>query len=261
MRRLALLITIAILPCTSLAFAQRGGGTIAGVVRDTAGKPVAAANVTLHPGDRRAQTDSSGRFAIDGLGDDSYTVRARKFGYRPDSWDVKISNAGRVEVKLAMENAPTLLDTVRISGSQPCPVQTIRAFLCRRQRGGGVFLDYTDIDDKEKTYVGELFYDVPEIRVDFTIGERGPVYAISSRRAGCINSVVDGKWASLAFPIPEMTGRLIAMEVYTRPDSVPKELREFLWPKSGGLTRTGRCIVIVYWTNRGLLEFSRSIDP
>ena len=262
MRQLALLAgTVAIVCCNSAALAQRTGGAITGIVRDTAGKPVPAANVTLHPGDRRTQTDSSGRFAIDGLGEDNYTVRARKFGYRADSWDVKLSKSGRVEVKLALESAPILLDTVKISASQTCPARTIRAFLCRRQRGGGVFFDYTDIDDKEKTYVGELFYDVPDMLVEFRINEKGPVYSLRSRRSGCINAVVDGRPASLAYPIPETTGRLIALEIYTRPDSVPKELREFLWPKSGGLARTGRCTVIVYWTNRGALEFSRSIDP
>jgi hypothetical protein len=262
MRHLALLFAVvAVLPCSSVVSAQRTGGTITGIVRDTAGKPVAAANVTVHPGDRRTQSDSSGRFAIDGLGEDSYTVRARKFGYRPDSWDVKLSKSGRVEVKLALEVAPSFLDTVKVSASQPCPTQSIRAFLCRRERGGGVFLDYTDIDDREKTYVNELFYDVPDIRVDFKINDYGPAYSISSQHAGCINSVVDGHAASNAFPIPEMTGRLVALEVYTRPDSVPKELREFLWPKSGGLARTGRCIVIVYWTNRGALEVTRSIVP
>jgi len=262
MRNFALLMaTVAVVCCGSAAFAQRAGGAITGIVRDTAGKPVPGANVSLHPGDRRTQTDSSGRFSLDGLGEDNYTVRARKFGYRPDSWDVKISSSGRADVKLALEFAPNLLDTVKVSASQPCPTQSIRAFLCRRQRGGGVFLDYTDIDDKEKFYVGELFYEIPDILVDFRINEHGPVYSIRSRRSGCINAVVDGRPASLAYPIPETTGRLTALEIYTHPDSVPKELREFLWPKSGGLARTGRCTVIVYWTNRGALEVSRSTNP
>ena len=97
MRRFALLSGMAVIVlCSSAALAQRAGGTITGVVRDTAGKPVPAANVSLHPGDRRAQTDSSGRFSIDGLGEDNYTVRARKFGYRPDSWDVKLSKSGQI---------------------------------------------------------------------------------------------------------------------------------------------------------------------
>ena len=237
---------------------QPTGGTILGIVRDTAGKPVPAANVTLHPGDRRAQTDSSGRFAITGLGADTYTVRARKFGYRSDSWDVKLSNSGHVEVKLALEYVPMLLDTVKVSASQPCPTQDIRAFLCRRQRGGGVFMDYSDIDDKERTYVAELFYDVPDMMVDFKITGNGPAYSIRPRRSGCINSMVDGRPANPASPIPELASRLIAIEIYTRPDSVPKELREFLWPRSGDRARTGRCVVVVYWTNRGPLEVHRS---
>lgn len=188
MRNFALLTgTVALVCCSSAAVARRAGGTITGIVRDTAGKPLPAANVSLHPGDRRTQTDSSGRFSIEGLGEDTYTVRARKLGYRPDSWDVKISSSGRADVKLSR--------------------------------------------------------------------------SIRSRHSGCINAVVDGRPASPAYPIPETAGRLAALEIYTRPDSVPKELREFLWPKSGGLARTGRCTVIVYWTNRGLLEISRSTNP
>jgi hypothetical protein len=243
--------------CIPVRAQQPSGGTIVGQVRDAAGQPVAAANVSLHPGDRRAQTDSSGRFAISGLGDNTYTVRARKLGYRPDSWDVRLDKGGHVEVKLALEAAPSLLDTIKVSASQPCPTQSIRAFLCRRQRGGGVFLDYTDIDDKEKNFVGELFYDIPDMLVDFKISASGPDYSIRSKRSGCIRSVVDGRPASNAFPIPVNADRLVALEVYTRPDSVPHELREYLWPRSGDRARTGRCTVIVYWTNRGALEVTR----
>ena len=61
---------------------QPSGGSIVGLVRDTAGRPLPGANVSLYPGDQRTQTDSSGRFAITGLGDNNYTVRARKIGYR-----------------------------------------------------------------------------------------------------------------------------------------------------------------------------------
>ncbi len=259
MQRIAVLIAAIGVSAAGLpAHAQQAsGGTIVGLVRDTAGRPVAAANVSLRPGDRRTQTDSSGRFTITGLGDNTYTVHARKFGYRPDSWDVQLAKGGRVEVKLSLEAAPRLLDTVKVAASQPCPTQSISAFLCRRQRGGGVFLDYTDIDDKEKSFVGQLFYDIPDFLVDFRISASGPDYFLRSKRSGCISSVVDGRPASKAFPIPVNADRLVALEIYTRPDSVPKELREYLWPKTGDRARQGRCTVIVYWTNRGALEVTR----
>ncbi|HSU96486.1 MAG TPA: carboxypeptidase-like regulatory domain-containing protein [Gemmatimonadaceae bacterium] len=259
MERVALFfaaIGVSALPITAHP-QQSTGGSIVGVVRDTDGRPLPAANVSLHPGDRRTQTDSSGQFALTGLGDNTYTVRARKLGFRPDGWDVRLDKGGRVEVKFALEAAPPLLDTVKVAASQPCPTQSIRAFLCRRQRGGGVFLDYTDIDDKEKNFVGELFYDVPDMLVDFKISASGPNYFIRSKRSGCISSIVDGRPASMAYPIPANTSRLVALEIYTRPDSVPHELREYLWPRSGDRARTGRCTVIVYWTNRGALEVTR----
>ena len=48
--------------------------------------------------------------------------------------------------------------------------------------------------------------------------------------------------------IPELSSSLIAIEVYTRPDSVPPELQRYTLPDRS-LTRTGRCSVVVYWTD------------
>jgi hypothetical protein len=230
-------------------------GTIAGFVRDTDSRPVADADVLVRPGDRRAKTDSSGRFTVTDLGADNYTVRARKVGYRPDSWDVKLTKTSRVEVKLELTPVPKFLDTLKVSAERGCPMSSsIEAFLCRRQRPGGLYLDYTDIDDKDTYYVGELFKDIPGIRVDFRINLTGPVYSIHTQRmSGCITSLVDGRPVTGANPIPEFSARLIALEVYVRPDSVPQELQRYTWPQ-GDVARTGRCTVIVYWTNRLPLE-------
>jgi hypothetical protein len=51
---------------------------------------------------------------------------------------------------------------------------------------------------------------------------------------------------------------LTALEIYARPDSVPKELQRYTWPERGDVTRSGRCVVIVYWTNRGPMEVTRT---
>jgi hypothetical protein len=235
------------------------GGAITGVVRDADARPIAGADVSVRPGDHKTRTDSTGRFTVAGLGADHYTVRARKLGYRPESWDVKLSKDGRSDIKLDLTAVPALLDTLKISAESGCkPVGTIEAFLCRRQRPGGLYLDYTDIDDKEKDYVGELFYDIPGFFVQFRITPTGTVYSVRTLRpTGCIVSLVDGRPMSPANPIPDWASRLIALEVYARPDSVPPELQRYTWPQRGDVAKSGRCAVIVYWTNRLPLEVRR----
>src|SRR5262249_25323575 len=98
-----------------------GGGTIVGVVRDSASQPIVGADAAVRPGDPRTTTDSAGRFRIGGLKPDNYTVRARKIGYRADSWDAKLGKDGKVEVQLELAAAPRLLDTVVVSADRPCP--------------------------------------------------------------------------------------------------------------------------------------------
>jgi hypothetical protein len=247
-------LSIVLLFVAARAGAQQTGATITGIVRDTGARPIAGALVTVKPSDRSAETDSAGRFQFTGLGADSYTVRARKIGYRPESWDVKLSKSGSADVKLELSAMPQFLDTVRVLADGTCPItRSIEAFLCRRQRPGGVFLDYTDIDDLEKGFVGELFQGIPGFRVDFRIERTGPVYTVHTMRmSGCITSLVDGRELTGMNRIPITTGELIALEVYERPDSVPRELQRYTWPERGGdITRSGRCALIVYWTNRG----------
>jgi hypothetical protein len=73
---------------------------------------------------------------------------------------------------------------------------------------------------------------------------------VTTTPSGCISSLVDGFPPSPARPIPESPYDLIAVEVYTKADSVPREYQMYTWPSNRDVTRTGRCSVIVYWTVR-----------
>jgi hypothetical protein len=225
-------------------------GAIAGVVRDSASRPLSGVDVVARPGGHQARTDSAGRFTIAGLGNGSYSVRARKVGYASESWDVKLSSSKRVDLSIVLAARPPLLDTIRVSADRDCRGETIESFLCRRSRSNGLFLDYTDIDDKDVEYTAELFRDIPGFRVDFRIERTGPVYRLqTSRPNGCINTLVNGRPGSAANVIPVLASSIVAIEVYTRPESVPPEFQRYTWPASSSLTRTGRCTIVAYWTD------------
>ncbi|MEP6733503.1 MAG: carboxypeptidase-like regulatory domain-containing protein [bacterium] len=237
------------------AAASAQGGVIAGTVRDSASRSVAAADIIVRPGDRRTRSDSAGRFIVTGLGADHYTVRARKIGYAPTTYDVALSNAGRVDIQLVFDQRMPMLDTVIVTANRKCSEFTLSGFVCRRQGGGGLFLDYTDIDDKDATYTADLFRDMKGFRTNVRSTRYGPVrYVAPSQPWRCITSLIDGRPTSGATFIPESPADLVAIEVYARPDSVPSEYEKYTWPAGGDFTKSGRCSVIVYWTLRARMN-------
>jgi hypothetical protein len=238
-----------LLAATSLRAQQ--GGTITGVVRDSAARPIADATVTLKPSNRTAQTDSAGRFKFENVGADSYSARARKLGYRPENWDVKLAKDGHADLKFELAIVPQFLDTVRVNADGSCPAtRSFESFLCRRQRPGGVYLDYDEIDEKGIVNVAELFKDIRGFHVIPHFTPAGMAYTLRSVRGDCIRSIVDGREVTTlgAAMIPRLTMELIALEVYARPDSAPKELQRYTRPEPGA--GSGRCSLVVYWTNR-----------
>jgi hypothetical protein len=64
---------------------------------------------------------------------------------------------------------------------------------------------------------------------------------------------VNGRDVTPANPVPEYPWELVALEVYARPDSVPDQFQRYTWP-AGDITRSGRCSVVVYWTQRARLK-------
>ena len=246
-------VALMFLGLPSRASAQ--GGVIAGIVRDSASRPVAAADIIIRPGVRRTRSDSAGRFIVTGLDADHYIVRARKIGYAPTSYDVSLSNAGRVDIQIVFDQRMPMLDTVIVTAGRTCSEFTLSGFVCRRQGGGGVFLDYADIDDKDARYTADLFREMKGFHTDVRATRFGPVhYVAASPPWRCITSLVDGRPMSGATLVPELPADLVAVEVYARPDSVPSEFQKYTWPAGGNLTKSGRCSVIVYWTLRARMN-------
>ena len=251
------LVFVAVLSAVGPAQLAAQAGTITGVVRDSAQRPVAGADVVARPGTHRTRTDSAGRFTFSELGPDKYTVRARKLGFAPEEWDVTLSKGGRADIQLVLKHAMPMLDTVVVRADRECSRRSLDGFSCRRGGGSyGVFLDYTDIDDKEPLWTADLFRDIKGFRADVRSTRQGPIRVPTHQLPwGCVAHLVDGRPATAANFVPTDPYELIALEVYARPDSVPKEYQEYTWPAAGGnITRSGRCSVIVYWTRFARLK-------
>ncbi len=227
----------------ALPAAAQKGATITGLVKDSLNRPVTNAEVVARPGGRRTRSDSAGRFTLTELDGGNYTVGARKFGYNPVSWDVHLEKNGRTDITLDLGNPLPQLDTVRVTATRECPPRTLDGFVCHRRNGGGLFLDYTDIDDKEPLYTADIFRDIKGFRVEARYNRRTstPMYVpVVVTGPGCMISIVDGMEASIANPIPDIPQNISAMEIYFKKDSVPQEYVRY--------TNKRPCVVVAYWT-------------
>lgn len=242
MRLSAVCLALPLILLPAVAGAQ--GGTLRGVVRDSANRPLANAEVVATPGPHRARSDSLGRFTIAGIGGGQYILHARKLGYSPGEATAELHDNGSLDVTLTLEHRMADLDTVVVSADGSCPERSLDGFLCRQKRGDkGVFMDYLDIDDKDPLSTADLFRDIPGFRVDVRPTRDGNRRIPVASGLHCLVSLVDGRPATAANFVPDFPGDLMALEVYPTPDEVPKEYQRYMWDSRAGQ----RCGVAVYW--------------
>jgi carboxypeptidase family protein len=224
------------------------GATLTGTVRDSLAKPIANAEVVAQPDAHRTRTDSGGRFAFTALDGGRYTVRARKLGYAPAEWTADLSKDGRLDITLVLNRQFPTLDTVFVRADGQCSPFSLDGFSCRRKSAKGLYLDYTDIDDKGTTFTGDLFRDIDGFREEVRSSRFGPVrIPVPLTGWRCLNQLVDGRPLSGANRVPELSADVVAMEVYKSPDDVPTEYQRYTWMPPNARFG-GRCSLVVYWT-------------
>jgi hypothetical protein len=248
------LILLAALTLSSRVVAGQATGAIAGIVTDTAGKPLADISVVTYPADREVRTNSSGRFLVAALRSGAYNVRARGLAYQATDKVVTVKAGDTTNVTMVVQPRPIELDTVVTRGA--CKKISFEDFLCRQHRGQGVFLDEAAIDSVHGTWIGDVFKDQFGFRV-VASGPRPP-HTRPSPTTGwrCLTTLVDGRPVTDMNPVPWYTTELIGVEVYANPKDVPAELQRF---RLGAQSR--RCSLIVYWTTWPPRKIPKPVKP
>lgn len=120
MKHLSLLFLLTLLPLSS--HAQNIRASIAGVVRDAAGKPVPGAAVQItnqETGARRSiRTDSRGDFAAILLPPGPYRIEAERDGFRKHSQDIRLETNQEVRIEIPLLPG-RLSEEVIVSGISP----------------------------------------------------------------------------------------------------------------------------------------------
>ena len=228
----------------------RAQATVTGVVRDTAGAPVAYADVAGAAG--RVLSDTMGRFLLENVPPGRVVLQVRRIGYRAASWSGTAGGGERLTAELTLVPIPRDLEAVVVeaSGGQ---ARRMRGFYQRRQRNGGHFLTRDDIAPHDDSRLTDLLRArVPG--VSLTSSGPGPT-RLRLRNQRCAPMVwIDGASTPAAeFDVDVIQPFTVAaIEVYPGTATTPAEFRT-----SVGRDNCGGTIVI--WSRMGPVE-DESID-
>jgi hypothetical protein len=225
-----------------------------GVVRDSSGRPLAGAQVTLDGAKFQARTDSTGGYSIS-ADPGSHVVLFRQLGYEPQEKRARLVRGEVVVVNATLvRSAAPELDTVTVRGARPRGVGR-EAFGERRALGLGKFADSAQIRKSESRRTSEVLRNLG-VRIWTFKSPYQEEYASSPTKLtmggqpSCFMTVIlDGTtiWRTgSSAPPPDFRREfplmsLEAIEVYSNSAKVPMEFSGY----------DADCGVIVLWTRRG----------
>lgn len=224
MRVLTALLLVA-LPARA-ALGRPATGAIAGQVRDSAGAPVAAAEVTIAGVARRAVADSAGRFRFDQVPAGQQVVGARRIGFRRTEVSVIVEAGRTAEATIVLGRLAQQLDAVLVEAPRGRRARHLAGFYERKRLGAGRFITQERIDARQAVSLPELLAsELPGVRV---VSTRFVSQGIRLRSQSCAPLVwIDGSPAPAAeFDLSTIQPSTVsAIEVYSGPATVPGEFQ------------------------------------
>ncbi len=228
--------------------ARRHSG-LAGIVRDTLGRPIVAASVLVDGSSVTAVTDDSGRFDVRRLPDGTNGFTITKIGFAPLSFEVSLPADSVVVLSVRMRSVQ-LLNTVNVNAERTNAYLARTGFIERQRLGLGTFLTPQHIDSvaMSVTLPNQLLQNVRGL--DVRCGSAN--CRVTTRLPpGCLWLYIDG--------VPHGTesidtlgfspSGIAAIEVYDRPSLVPMEFQGQLPIKQGrGMSMGAGCGAIAIWT-------------
>jgi hypothetical protein len=148
-----------------------------GTVVDTAGKPIADADVQLLDVGLQARTRANGAFSITGILPGSHPVQVRKVGYAVAETRVEFEAGKAADLRVVLMGI-TLLDSV-MTTARPYRDPNMDEFEERRKIGIGRFVTRAEIAKREGAFLGSFLLQMPNVNIhsaqagEWAIG-RGP---------------------------------------------------------------------------------------
>ncbi len=213
--------------------------SIMGTVRTADNAPVSGATVTVPGVSRRAITDTSGAFALDGLPLGTQNVTVRRLGFSPTVVALDLTSRGVHKVDAVLHEYSVVLDPLYVIAQRDRALARV-GFTSRRSQGLGAFATRKDFERSNPTFLSDIVGKMRGIRVHYVNGRRLMLGA--GEGSECLRLVVDAIPQESGIPgdlddivLPE---HIAAIEVYSGA-AVPLLFEN-------GFSRG--CVTIVVWT-------------
>lgn len=185
MRQPALLSVVsisALIASASAVHAQVQRGAIRGTVSDSAGRPIAGAQVRVKNTDIRAMTGPDGRYVLPGVWPGETNVLAQRLGFQLQSTVVGVKQADTVRADFVMPSIAYVADVVTTAGATSA---RMAGFETRRARGGGAFVTRGDIERRHPEKLSDMLRSVAgvSIKSNTTAGQQPTVEMSRSSRS------------------------------------------------------------------------------
>jgi TonB family protein len=158
--RLSIVVGMAIMCPAAGAGAQ--AGLLTGKVVDSAGLPIAGAEVALAGSAGSVTSGDNGEFRIPGLAPGRYLLRSRRIGFRPDSIGFEMTSAGISGLSVTMRRAAQLLAPVFVSSPRMTFTGRLAGYYERlERRTSGYFITRAQIDAENPRTLSQLLQHAP----------------------------------------------------------------------------------------------------
>jgi len=216
--------------------------SVVGIVRDTAGVPIASAEVTVMG--RIVFSDSLGRFFVLHTLTDSIRMSVRRMGYESSSFTISADDAEKNTVDVVLRRLAATLAAVTVREMELRSTTGLRGYDERRQRGVGVFVTRQDIEKRDTRSL-----------IDILRAQRGVIVSGRPRslrfatyqRRNCTPEIwLDGQRTPGLELESVSANEVEGVELYQSVATTPPEFHR------GGANV--ECGTVVIWTKRGKLE-------
>ncbi len=158
--RLSLAVALAFIYPVAELRAQ--AGLLTGKVVDSAGLPIAGAEVAIAGSAGSVTTGDSGDFRIPGIAAGNYLLRSRRLGFRPDSIAFEMTPQGVSGISMRMERVAESLAPVLVRSSRMNFTGRLAGYYERlERRSNGYFIPRAQIDAENPRTLSQLLQHAP----------------------------------------------------------------------------------------------------
>ena len=224
------------------AGAQLLPATLVGVVRDSAGNPIAGVEVRFTGGDFvSVRTNDSGGFRMINLPTGVASVTLRRMGFAPAGAEVRLRSGRTDSLVFSLTALATTIAGVLVEDEYEARSHRLLAgFWERRSRGFGYFLTRAEIEKRDAHEFADLARMAPSVTVGTRNGRRVIRFTRGTSRDCPPQYIVDGMRIENGSPDEFTPQDVEAIELYSGPATIPPQFA----PRFNSYT----CGAVVIWT-------------